>query len=198
MGPTTRHFALCCRLHKQSLDVHKIIRMKKILVFVYLFFYFSPIYSQAEEKSILFSIDAGESKDDISIYRLGLQKEFTGWLRNKGIPLSGYFESSINYWKGSRSEIYGIAISPVFVVPLCDSCRYIPYVEAGVGVSFISNIVIEDRNLSSLFQFESRIGLGIKIGNIDCHIRYMHYSNASTVPPNAGIDILLAGVAFKF
>lgn len=169
--------------------------MKKILVLIFCFF---PIYIQAEEKSISFSIDVGESNDGINIYRFGLQREFTDWLKNKGIPLSGYFESSINYWKSSENEIYGIAFSPVFFVPLCDSCKYIPYVEAGVGLSFISKKMIKNKNMSSLFQFEDRIGFGIKIGNIDYHIRYMHYSNANIVKPNDGVDIFIAGVAFKF
>ena len=110
--------------------------MKKIFILVLLI---SASLIQAEEKSNLYSIDAGKSVDGINIYRLGLQKEFSGWLKNKGIPFSGYFESSFNYWKNSGDEIYGIAFSPVFVLPLCGNCKNSPYIEAGVGLSLISS-----------------------------------------------------------
>jgi len=168
----------------------------KILILVFFFVYCSFINVQAEEKSNSFSIDIGESWDEISIYRFGLQREFSGWLEKRGIPLSGYFESSLNYWKGVENEIYGIAFSPVFGFQLCNDCKYKPYIEAGVGASLISNTEIDDRNLSSSFQFENRVGFGVTVDNIDVHIRYMHYSNAGLSKPNNGIDIYLVGVAF--
>jgi lipid A 3-O-deacylase len=152
----------------------------------------------AEDERLSFAVDIGGSDGDINIYRLGIQKEFTDWLHSHDIPLSGYFEGSLNYWESSNSEIYAIAFSPVFVIPLCDSCNYTPYIEAGTGISFISEKVISNKDLSSSFQFENRVGVGIKTKNIDYHIRYMHYSNASTSSPNDGIDIFLAGMAFKF
>lgn len=153
--------------------------------------------ARAQEKPDLFSISFGESKDGITIYRFAMYRDFSGWLQERGIPLSGHFESSMNYWRGFTSEIYGIAVSPVFVYSFCEDCSVKPYVDAGVGLSLISNTTIDNRNMASLFHFEDRFGIGIEVNNIDIHFRYMHYSNAGMVQPNDGIDIFIGGVAFS-
>lgn len=169
--------------------------MKRIF---FLLFYLFSIPVLAEEKPVSFSLDAGRSRDDINVYRVGVQSDFTDWLKNKDVALSGYLESSLNYWKSSADEIVGIAFSPVFYVPLCENCQTVPYLEAGVGLALISKKIIKQRNMSSTFQFEDRLGFGIKAGNFDFHLRYMHYSNAGLVNPNDGIDIFIAGVAIQF
>lgn len=161
-----------------------------------IFLCFLSLNSQSEENPTFRSIDVGRAEYGIDVYRLGLKKEFTNWLKRKGLDLSGYLEASINYWHESKSQIYGVAFSPVIFIPLCRSCK--SYFEVGTGVSYISQKTIGKINMSSLFQFEDRIGFGVKIENIDYHLRHMHYSNAGLVQPNDGIDILIAGVTFKF
>lgn len=170
--------------------------MKKIIIMITLSLLSFSI--SAEEKDYSISADIGRANGNIDGYRLGLQKEFTDWLHGHDIPLSGYIEGSLNYWESSDDESYAIAISPVFVLPLCDSCNYTPYIEAGIGIAFISEKKIDDRDLSSSFQFENRVGVGIKTKEIDFHVRYIHYSNGSTSQPNDGLDFFLAGMAFKF
>ncbi len=169
--------------------------MKKIIATILCLLSFSI---SAEEKNYSISADIGRANGNIDGYRLGLQTEFTSWLHGHDIPLSGYIEGSLNYWNGSGDESYAIAVAPVFVLPLCNNCNYTPYVEAGIGIAFISEKKIDDRDLSSSFQFENRVGVGIKTKEIDFHVRYMHYSNGSTSQPNDGLDLFLAGMAFKF
>ena len=154
--------------------------------------------AQATEKVNAVAIDIGESKDGIGIYRLGWQKDFSHWLKNRWVPLSGYFETSLNYWRGSENDIYAIAFSPVFALHLCRDCKYTPYIEAGIGAALLSRTIIDDRDLGSTFQFEDRLGVGVKRGDFDFHMRYMHYSNAGFSWPNNGIDIFLAGMTYKF
>ena len=55
-----------------------------------------------------------------------------------------------------------------------------------------------DRILSTNFQFEDRIGAGVRIGFLDVNFRYMHYSNASIKDPNHGIDIFIFTTAVQF
>jgi len=168
----------------------------KILGCLFICFSFNNV--QAEEKSNIFSVDIGKSYNSINIYRFGLRREFDTWFGKKIIPFPGYFESSLIFWKGLKDEIYGIALSPVLVAQLCNDCKYKTYIEGGIRVSFISNTEIDDKNMSSSFQFEDRVGFIVKMDNIDIHIRYMHYSNAGIVLPNNGINMFLAGVAYKF
>ncbi len=158
----------------------------------------SAATAQAPDKVNAIVIDIGESKDDIGIYRLGWRRDFSHWLKNRWVPLSGYFETSLNYWNGSENSIFAIAFSPVFALHLCRDCKYTPYIEAGIGAALLSRTTIDDRDLGSTFQFEDRLGVGVKRGDFDLHVRYMHYSNAGLSWPNNGIDIFIGGLSYKF
>ena len=147
------------------------------------------------------TLSLGESRDGIKIYRLGLRKDFnSSWLESKVGYLSGYYELSLNYWKGKSSnhkDNYGIALSPVFNYYF-NMGEIKPYLEAGIGVSAYKNKWIDDRNLSTNFLFEDRLGVGARVGNLDFSFRFMHYSNASVKAPNMGIDIWIGSISYKF
>ncbi len=146
------------------------------------------------------TLGIGKSKDDIGIYRLGARKNFDktffdsdyGWL-------GGYYEASLNYWKKDGDQIYGIALSPVFVYYMGNKSNTIhPYIEGGIGGACLSNTMIKNRNMSSHLQFEDRIGVGIRTGSFDFNTRYLHYSNAGIVQPNNGIDIFMFTISYIF
>ncbi|MEN8214262.1 MAG: acyloxyacyl hydrolase [Pseudomonadota bacterium] len=173
--------------------------MKKITLMMILMIAQSVfVQAQAEEGLYSLAVDVGESKDDIGIYRLGVRRDFSHWLENSRVPLSGYFEASLNYWNGSENDIYAFAFSPVLALHLCRDCNYTPYIEAGIGVALLSETDIDGRDMSSTFQFEDRVGVGIRSGDLDFHVRYMHYSNAGLSQPNNGIDIFVGGMAYRF
>jgi len=146
------------------------------------------------------SLGFGESKDSIKIYRLGFKKDFNSvlWTNPYGW-VSGYYETSLNYWKKDRENVFGVAYSPVFVQYFgTPSDSYNLYIEAGVGLSFISDTIIGCHNMTSNFHFEDRIGVGIKTECCDVNLRYMHYSNASIQKPNDGIDIIIFTLSHEF
>jgi lipid A 3-O-deacylase len=143
----------------------------------------------------------GQSPDNIEIYRLGVQKQFSSrWFDSRLGVLSGYYELSYNLWEKSGEKTHGAALSPVFVYSFNagGSMGITPYVEGGIGVAYIDDYTISDRNLSTNFQLENRISLGVIINRIDIKLGYMHYSNASIRSPNDGIDIWLGTVAWHF
>jgi len=147
------------------------------------------------------SFGAGQSHDKIDIYRLGLRKDSDfHWFANATGYLSLYYEASLNYWKKGSDEIYGVALSPVFIYYFGDENNLIrPYVEGGIGIAGISDMDIGNRDMTTAFQFEDRVGAGVLIDNkVDLSFRYMHYSNASIKQPNDGIDILIATVGYRF
>lgn len=146
------------------------------------------------------SMGLGESRDHINIYRLGAKKNFSStWFKSDYGRLSGYYEASLNYWEKGNGQIYGIAFSPVFVYYISSqSDTFQPYIEAGIGAAYISKTKIKDRDMTTHFQFEDRIGLGIKTGAYDFNVRYMHYSNASIQQPNDGIDIFMFTLTYGF
>jgi len=174
--------------------------MKKWFLFLALFAF--SMNSFAEETPFFdeISLGLGESKDHINIYRLGGKNNFKStWFESDYGKLSGYYEASLNYWKKRDDHVFGVAFSPVFVYYIdVGSDTFQPYVEAGIGVAYISETKIHGRNMASHFQFEDRIGAGIKVGSYDFNARYMHYSNAGIRKPNDGIDIFMFTVAYKF
>jgi lipid A 3-O-deacylase len=148
------------------------------------------------------SLDLGEAKSNLNIQRLAYKRETHQLLRLGNTALPGYVETSFNRWYGAQQNTYALAISPVFVKTLCQHCRAKPYVEAGIGAALISRHKLRTRDgirdMSSTFQFEDRIGVGIKTKQLNYHIRYMHYSNANLKRPNMGLDTIQAGIAFNF
>ncbi|NIN01179.1 MAG: acyloxyacyl hydrolase [candidate division Zixibacteria bacterium] len=148
------------------------------------------------------SLGIGKSKDSISIYRLGFQEQFGRiWFESKRGHLSGYHEASLSCWEHERESIQQAAYSPVFSYSFAGlSSRILPYLEAGIGIGYLSKKTINGRDLSTRFQFEDRIGIGVKIGKEKRHdlsFRYMHYSNASIKQPNDGIDIFIFSYTFS-
>jgi lipid A 3-O-deacylase len=137
---------------------------------------------------------------DILVMRLGLRKDSTySVFENRTGWLSGYYEASIGYWYKDEDHVGNIAFSPVFVYYFgSPDWRMQPYVEAGIGFSLISETKIADRDLATAFQFEDRLGIGLRTKDVDLNLRYMHYSNGSIAEPNDGIDIFIFTVGYRF
>ena len=67
--------------------------------------------------------------------------------------------------------------------------KYTPFVEAGIGVAFFSKTDVGEQQLGSSFNFEDRIGAGLKLPHEQkVGIRAIHYSNAGIKQPNDGIE----------
>lgn len=175
--------------------------MKKLILLAIIMALISPpAMAEPASSGYGLSFGYGEADPDIDIYRVGLKKDFWAkWLKNNTGYLSGYFELSYNHWEHNDRDINGVAFSPVFAYYFGDESNLIrPYVEGGIGVTYIDEYKIADRNLSTNFQFEDRIGIGARIGFFDISARYMHYSNASIKGPNHGIDIWILTTAIHF
>lgn len=146
------------------------------------------------------ALDIGQSKGNINIYRLGLRKNFdTRWWSERQ-NLLGYYELSLNYWDSNSVHHHnntGVAFSPVLRYTF-DFENWHPYIEGGIGVSLFNHTKIGQRDLSTHFLFEDRIGIGIVMGDLDFGIRYMHYSNADIKKPNEGIDIVIGSLVYRF
>lgn len=177
--------------------------MKRAL-FLLIFFVATSTYASAHGLAGLcgwgVSLGCGQSKDSIDIYRAGLLKQWNvKWLENKTGYVRGYFELSYNHWEKGGDDVNAVALSPVFqYVFHAGNATWYPYIEAGVGAACLDDYTIHDRDLSSNFQFEDRVGAGIRIKNMDISFRYMHYSNAAFKVPNDGVDIFIGTLAWYF
>lgn len=178
--------------------------MNKYTIHLIFFFLTTCLFScgsaAAETPGYGISLGYGDANSNINVYRVGLQKDFKKkWFVSEIGYLSGYFELSYSYWEDSDDSLNVFALSPVFAYFFGDQTSdFRPYIEAGIGGSYIDETVLGTRDFGSNFQFEDRIGVGLKYRSIDLNFRYMHYSNASLESPNKGIDIFMATAALHF
>jgi len=112
------------------------------------------------------------------------------WLQSSTGFLTGYWDLGYTYW-GAGDKAGGrhsISFSPVFVYEF-GTGDIKPFVEAGIGVSLFTGASAGDQDFGSAFNFEDRIGAGLKFaGGQKVGIRAIHYSNASIKQPNDGIE----------
>jgi lipid A 3-O-deacylase len=175
--------------------------MKKIMMTSVCLLMFNTL-AFAHDSEFGVSLGIGKSNNDIDFYRVGLVKKWdVRWLENQNRTgyLDGYFELSFNRWHYNDDKINGIALSPVFQYMFNPYKKdWYPYLEGGIGVAYLDSYEIKGRDLSSHFQFEDRIGVGLRFKKLDLSFRYMHYSNASIKGPNDGVDILMGNIAWFF
>lgn len=124
--------------------------------------------------------------------RIGLGFDWErSWLRSETGQLTGYWDVGLTHWNGGKdaSARTTLSFAPVFVYEFATRSSVTPFIEAGVGVSLFSGTRAGERNLGSSFNFEDRLGAGVKFANNDrVGLRVIHYSNAGLKEPNAGIE----------
>lgn len=131
----------------------------------------------------------GSSDESTMVYRLGTQVDFSHrWMESSTGHLGGYWDAGYTYWEGDKTASnHSLSFSPVFVYEFSgDNVR--PYIEAGVGLAFFSSTELEGSNLGSSFQFEDRLGVGLRFADQEVGLRALHYSNAGLKEPNGGIE----------
>ena len=157
--------------------------------------------SPASAEGVGIALGIGQSGGGMDSYRLGLQRDFgVKWLESAKGHLGGYFEGSAAYWKDGGEDNTIFALSPVFTYSfnLPNHPAVHPYVEAGIGAAYVSKKVIDGRDLSSHFQFEDRLGVGINIRGQKLAAQFFHYSNGGIKGPNDGINIWLVSYTLLF
>lgn len=179
-------------------------KLKLVLVIL-----FSVIHLKANA-NIGISVASGDGVQDITPYRAAISVDFGPLLcKSCDWGLVGIWESSGAFWHGSEGPDHGndklklITSGPVFRWHKLRPTSYgiLPYVEAGVGLSWLSQREIGGRKLSLHFQFEDNIGLGFRFGKnneYDLTYRLFHYSNASLKRPNSGINIQMLNIGVWF
>lgn len=137
------------------------------------------------------SAAVGETGQSDMTYRLGLGWDWDRtWLQSSVGHLTGYWELGLTQWSAGdhTSSRQSLSFAPVFVYEF-GSGNVVPFIEAGVGVSGFTGTKVGNRDLGSSFNFEDRLGLGLKIAQQHrVGVRIIHYSNAGISEPNEGIE----------
>lgn len=153
---------------------------------------------------------AGYGVERVKPLRLGWQKTFKRhWCTQKSWILGGYWEGSlyrIGQGKTSRMRhcktLHALAGAGVFRFERVEKIKLgWPYLELGVGLSWLSHKELGNRKLGMHFQFEDRMGIGIRFGNnreFDVGYKVVHFSNAYLGAYNHGINVHFLTVGFWF
>lgn len=145
--------------------------------------------SSLSAQAVDFTAAIGQSGDSTMVYRLGAQWDWdASWWQSSVGRLTGYWDAGYTYWEGDEtSSNHSLSFTPVFVYEFAGETVK-PYVEAGIGVAAFANTELEDNDLGSSFQFEDRLGLGLRFSGQEVGIRALHYSNAGIKQPNDGVE----------
>ncbi|MFV0457023.1 MAG: acyloxyacyl hydrolase [Pseudomonas sp.] len=137
------------------------------------------------------SLAVGQTGDSTPTYRLSVQWNWdTRWLKSELGHLSGYWDAGYTYWLGDETASnHSFSLAPVLVYEFAGE-RVRPYLEAGIGVALFASTELESNRLGSSFQFEDRIGLGLRFASgHELGLRAIHYSNAGIKQPNDGVEV---------
>ncbi|SEI86076.1 lipid A 3-O-deacylase [Azotobacter beijerinckii] len=137
-------------------------------------------------------------------YRLsvGLPWDQQWWKSDLG-HATGYWDAGYTYWEGGSGDdnysgAHSLSLSPVFTYEF-SGLGVTPFLEFGVGVAFFSKTRVGEKQLGSSFNFEDRIGAGLRFaGGQKIGVRAIHYSNAGIKQPNDGIESFSAYYSHAF
>lgn len=137
------------------------------------------------------TLEAGRTGESSNSFRLAVQWDFgkTLWQSDAGaVKLKGFWDAGIVHWAGKSATNLGL--SPVFRLEFADQGGWTPYLEGAIGVALFNRTNLDRRtDLGSKFQFEDRVGLGVRFaGQHELGLRWYHYSNAGLKQPNNGIE----------
>lgn len=169
--------------------------MKKILFvpfFIILFIFFSPLFSNAEERQFWdMSAGTGLNLDGNGTEQVLITPAFNR--RMPGQKLLWYrFEANIEIMKDNKFTAV-LGISPFLRLHLREAGPK-PFIEIGAGANVITRNHTGRKNSGGAFIFTPSLGAGIQFGGQpvarNISVRFRHHSNADIYAFNESINTL--------
>lgn len=138
------------------------------------------------------TFEVGNTNESTDAYRIAAQFDFASplWRSDGGaVALGGYWDAGFTHWSALDTD--SISLTPMFRLDFGpDNGGVTPFLEAGIGAAVFTETNLDDRrDIGSNFQFEDRIGAGLRFASgSEVGLRYYHYSNAGIEQPNQGIN----------
>ena len=148
-------------------------------------------------------IAAGGGDNSSDAYEIGLLKDIDKtWFDGK---LRAHWLLNLSHWEaddGPNKDAQVVSFAPVFVYGFKQRSNGLqPYIDFSLGVAYVTETKIDENDLGLHFQFDSRIGLGLRFGNDQRHdlsVSYRHISNAGLDSDNDGFDTLVGAYTYRF
>ena len=157
------------------------------------------------------SVASGYGVAQSTPFRLGFQQEFNKqWRKESNWPITAYWEGSFydiqthnkNLNPASHKHLNAVALAAVARFEHKEKIQFgWPYLEIGFGASSVSHKEFGGRKLSTYFQFEDRVGIGVRFGEdreYDLSYRAIHFSNAYIGTYNHGINLHVLMLGYWF
>jgi lipid A 3-O-deacylase len=157
------------------------------------------------------SIASGYGAAQLVPIRVGIQKTLQKqWRTQSAWPISGYCEGSFYAMNrrqkppvgNSPQSLKAAAFAGVLRMQRAQPWHRVhPYVELGLGLSYLNHSRIGSRDLGIHFQFEDRLGIGLRFGEAhqyDLGYKAIHFSNAYLGPANHGINLHVFALNYWF
>ena len=151
-----------------------------------------PAQSALAQDSVFFTFGG----DTIFVFGAGI-----GWApwwstqleNDRKLSLRGIASVSQWYARGHdvNKTLVAFGLYPVLRLDTAPVAGLVPYVEAAIGFNALTHTWIENRRLSTAFQFGEFVGVGFTFGDrrqFDFGARYQHISNADIKRPNDGLS----------
>ena len=112
----------------------------------------------------------------------------------------------VSYWwarnhSASNSSLWEAGLSPVINLQAPAGSGRSYYIEGGIGLHLLSHTTIDQRDLSTAFQFGEFAGTGVNFGDHEEYgigVRIQHISNARIKEPNAGATFGEIRVSYRW
>ena len=173
----------------------------RLFIITFLFFVLSiNVYANDKNEVNDITFGYGGSSENIDIFKLSIKKDLNKYFfENRYKYLPKYYEASLGYWEAQNGgNIKSISFTPMFRYEFEQYYESVPYIELGIGVTYISERELEGEDFGTHFQFEDVIGLGFKFLDLDLSYRYIHYSNAGMNSNSAYIDFQMISISYEF
>lgn len=113
----------------------------------------------------------------------------------------GFWEADVSLFDNGSQQLQAAGISAMGRIHKASNGWQRLYIEAGLGLHLLSAKHFGETELSTPFQFSSRVGVGLTFGPDSRHeigYRLWHLSNAGIKNPNPGLNfhVLYYGVRF--
>lgn len=105
--------------------------------------------------------------------------------------------TSLSYWKSEKNKenFFTLSLYPLLRFTALRTKPLDAYLFYSVaGPTYISKVIVDDRNTGKHFTFQDLLGLGLYLGkqrNLNFEVNINHYSNGNLFPDNDGIKIPL-------
>lgn len=127
------------------------------------------------------------------------------WWESQGMHLGGYWNATLARWRGTRFQNTPNSIQHITAIGFTPVLRYQrdtlkgPYVEAGIGVHYLSDLYDNNsRQLSTKFEFGDHLGIGYVFqNNLDFSLMFQHFSNGGIKHPNDGINFVIFRMQYR-